>query len=97
MQATAQGWLILQLTNSAFYLGLVSALGTLPVLLLSLFGGAVADRIPKRKLLFVTQTVLALQAVTLGILAWTGVVQVWHVIVLAFLLGTMNAFDTPTR
>jgi MFS family permease len=52
MQATAQGWLILQLTDSAFYLGLVSALGTLPVLLLSLFGGAVADRIPKRKLLF---------------------------------------------
>jgi MFS family permease len=97
MQATAQGWLILQLTDSAFYLGLVSAVGTLPVLLLSLFGGAVADRIPKRKLLFVTQTVLALEAVTLGILAWTGVVQVWHVIVLAFLLGTMNAFDTPTR
>jgi MFS family permease len=97
MQATAQGWLILQLTDSAFYLGLVSALGTLPVLLLSLFGGAVADRIPKRKLLFITQTALALQAVTLGILAWTGVVQVWHVIVLAFLLGTTNAFDTPTR
>ncbi|MGB9553023.1 MAG: MFS transporter [bacterium] len=97
MQSTAQGWLIYQLTNSSFYLGLVSALGTLPVLFFSLFGGAIADRLPKRKLLLFTQSALAVQAIILGTLVITGVVQIWHVMLLSFLLGVMNAIDAPTR
>lgn len=97
MQSTAQGWLIYQLTGSSFYLGLVSAMATLPVLFFSLFGGALADRIPKRKLLLFTQTILALQAISLGVLVLTGVIQVWHVMLLSLLLGLMNAIDAPTR
>ncbi len=97
MQSTAQGWLIYQLTGSSFYLGLVSALGTLPVLFFSLFGGALADRVPKRRLLLFTQSVLSLQALTLGVLVFTGVIQIWHVMLLSLLLGFMNAIDAPTR
>ncbi len=97
MQSTAQGWLIYELTKSSFYLGLVSALGTLPVLFFSLFGGAIADRVPKRKLLLFTQSALALQAIILGTLVLTGVVQIWHVMLLSFFLGLMNAIDAPTR
>lgn len=97
MQSTAQGWLIYQLTGSSFYLGLVSALGTLPVLFFSLFGGALADRVPKRRLLLFTQSVLSLQALTLGVLVLTGVIQIWHVMLLSLLLGFMNAIDAPTR
>ncbi|MGB9833513.1 MAG: MFS transporter [bacterium] len=97
MQSTAQGWLILQLTNSSFYLGLVSALGTLPVLFFSLFGGAIADRVPKRKLLLFTQTSLAIPALILGVLVLTNRVEIWHVMLLAFFLGLMNAIDAPTR
>jgi MFS family permease len=97
MQTVAQGWLVLTLSDSAFVLGLVGALQFLPVLLFSLFGGVVADRFPKRTILLATQTSAALLALTLGLLTVTGLVEVWHVMVLAFFLGTVNSLDMPAR
>ncbi|HLZ72584.1 MAG TPA: MFS transporter [Dehalococcoidia bacterium] len=97
MQTVAQAWLVLQLTGSAVDLGIVSALQQLPVLFIGIFGGVFADRAPKRELLIVTQTVQMLLALVLGILVSTGLVQMWHVYLLATLLGLSNAFDMPTR
>jgi MFS family permease len=97
MQATAQAWLVLTLTNSSFLLGAVSALQWLPVTVLGVVGGAMADRLPKRRLLIITQATLMAQALVLALLSWTGVVRYWHVAVLAGLLGLVNSFDMPTR
>ena len=97
MQTVAQAWLVLQLTGSAVDLGIVSALQQLPVLFIGIFGGVFADRAPKRELLIVTQASQMLLALALGILVSTGTVQMWHVYVLATLLGLSNAFDMPTR
>jgi MFS family permease len=97
MQSLGQAWLVLQLTHNAFLLGLVSALQFLPVLILSVFGGVIADKLPKRSLLIGTQTAAMLQAFILFALAATGVVQVWHIMLLALCLGTVNALDIPTR
>lgn len=97
MQNLAQGWLVLQMTNSPFLLGVVTAVQFAPLLLFSLVAGVAADRVPKRKLLLATQSGSALTAFTLGILTLTGKVQYWHVLTLAALLGTINSFDTPTR
>lgn len=97
MQNLAQSWLVLQLTNSPFLLGLASAIQFLPLLLFSLIAGVVADRTPKRLMLIGTQTGSMVTALMLGILTLTGAVRYWHVLILAGLLGTINAFDTPTR
>ena len=97
MQNVAQGWLVLQLTGDPFILGLVSALQFLPVLLFGLFGGLVADALPKRKTLIATQTVQMLLAFILFALVATHTVQVWHILILATLLGATNAVDMPTR
>ncbi|WP_293858971.1 MFS transporter [uncultured Alsobacter sp.] len=97
MQSTAQAWLVLKLTDSPLALGTVAALQSLPVMLLTLFGGAVADRLPRRKLLYVTQGLGALQAVALGALALHGIAEVWHIYVLAIGLGLINALDNPVR
>ncbi len=97
MQNVGQAWLVLQLTNSAFFLGLVSAVQFTPVLLFSLPAGVVADRLPKRTLLLFTQTVLMLQALVLGLLVKSNVVQYWHVLALAILLGMVNTLDVPAR
>jgi MFS family permease len=97
MQSTGQAWLVLQLTNSALALGLVGALQFIPVLLFSLFGGVLADRFPKRKVLLITQTSAAIEAAILGLLVLTGMVQLWHVYVFAVLLGITNSIDMPTR
>jgi MFS family permease len=97
MQSVAFSWLVLVLTNSAFYLGLVGALQTLPVLLFSFLGGVVADHTSKLKLLFLTQTVLMLLALVLGVLVDLNLVQVWMLCVLVFLSGTAMAFDIPVR
>ncbi len=97
MQRIAQAWLVLQLTNSPFLLGLVSALQWLPVLFLSLIGGVAADRTSKRGLLVATQTLQMLQAFILGILVLTEAIQFWHVAALAAALGITAAFDIPTR
>ena len=97
MQRVAQDWLVLELTNSGTALGIVTALQFGPSLLLGLWGGVLADRYDKRKMLLATQTGLALVALLLGLLDVGGVVQYWHVLVLATALGTISALDTPVR
>jgi MFS family permease len=97
VQSVAQQWLVLELTHSAFKLGLVTAIQFTPLLLLSLVGGAVSDRVPKRNLLLMTQVISGLLALILGVLVKTGVVQYWHVLLFAAMLGTVNAFYTPAR
>jgi len=97
MQMTAQAWLVLTLTHSSTALGVIIALQTLPVLLLAPYGGVIADRIDKRRLMIVLQTAMGLQALALGILTVTGVVKVWEIGVLAVLLGVNNAFENPSR
>jgi MFS family permease len=98
MQRVAQDWLVLQLThNNGTALGITTGLQFLPILLLSPYAGLIADRFPKRRLLQVTQMMLAVPALLLGLLAVTGVAQSWHVYVLAFLFGIGSAFDAPAR
>ncbi len=97
MQNVAQSWVVYDLTHSAAWLGQVSAAGSLPVLLLGLYAGVVVDRRPKRSLLVLAALGSMLLAFTLAALAATGRVTVWHVMVLAFLLGTINAFEMPAR
>ena len=98
MQRVAQDWLVLQLTaNSAAALGITTGLQFLPFLLLSPLAGLVADRIPKRRLLQLTNVGMAVPALVLGLLAVTGAAQIWHVYVLALALGVASAFDAPAR
>src|SRR5256884_9092287 len=97
MQNIAQGWLVLRLTNSPFYVGLVSALGSLGVLLLTLYAGVVVDRTNKHRLVILTQTLSMLPAFALAALVWTRAVAVWHVAALAAFLGIVNAFDIAAR
>jgi MFS family permease len=97
MQRVAQDWLVLELTNSGAALGIVTALQFGPSLLLGMWGGVLADRYDKRKLLLATQSGLALVALLLGLLDVGGVVQYWHVLVLAGGLGVVSALDTPVR
>jgi predicted MFS family arabinose efflux permease len=97
MQNVAQAWLVLQLTNSPFKLGLLATLQFSPVLLFSIVSGAVADRLPKRPLLVATQTTLACQGLLLALLVTTGHVEYWHVAVLGLALGFANVADQPAR
>lgn len=97
LQAVAQGWYVLELTHSAFMVGLVAALGFLPVLLFGLLGGVIVDRFHKRKLLIFTQGASLILALSLGTLALFGYGNVWIVSVFAFLLGIVNAIDMPAR
>ncbi|GAA1476676.1 MFS transporter [Nocardioides aestuarii] len=98
MQRVAQDWLVLQLTaNSGTAIGITTGLQFLPFLLLSPLAGLVADRIPKRRLLQLTNIGMAVPAVVLGLLAVTGTAQIWHVYVLALVLGVASAFDAPAR
>ncbi len=97
MQSVAQGWLVYQLTGSKLALGTISFIGTLPTVFLMLPGGVVVDRVSKRKLLIVTQASMLVFAFALAILAWTKALQVWHIGLLAFLLGVANSFDSPAR
>ena len=97
MQIVGQSWLVLELSNSPIALGAVSALQFLPTLLLSVFGGVVADRAPRRQLLLATQSTSLLLALVLGVLTQLQLVHIVHVMILAFLLGVVNAFDSPTR
>lgn len=96
-QRVAQDWLVLQLTNSGTALGIVTALQFAPALLLSLYGGALADRGDKRRLLLATQAGIALTALALGLLDVGGVVRIWQVMLLAAVLGVVSAIDTPIR
>ena len=97
MQSVAQGWLMHRLTGSAFMLGFLGFAQFLPVLLLSLWAGVVADRVDKRRLIFTTQSLMLLQTVLLATVVSTGVVEPWMVVALAFFFGIVNAFDLPAR
>jgi predicted MFS family arabinose efflux permease len=97
MQSAAQGYLIYELTQSPAYLGYVSFASGLPSWIFTLYAGAIADRIPRRMLLTITQTGMMILAFILAALTFTNLVQPWHIIILAFLLGIANAFDAPAR
>jgi len=95
MQSIGETWLVLELTHSAWQLGLVGALQAVPILLFSIFGGVFADRWPKRRVLLVTQAAAMIQALLLWALIATGTLQLWHLYVLALLLGLTNSLGRP--
>lgn len=97
MQNVAQSWLVYQLTGSPLYLGVVSFASALPTLGLSLGAGVVVDRVPKHRLLVLTQAAAMLLAFILAADVFLSWVQPWHIVILAFLLGAVNAFDAPAR
>lgn len=97
MQTTAQGFLVYQLTGSPAYLGIVAFAAGVPSWIFMLFGGVVADRIPRRTLLMITQTSMMVLAFVLAGLTFAGIVQPWQIVVLAFGVGVANAFDAPAR
>ncbi|MGE5250872.1 MAG: MFS transporter [Bacteroidota bacterium] len=97
MQTMAQQVLVYRLTGSAVALGIVSFMDVVPLVPFALWGGSLSDRLPKRRLLLVTQTLMLLQALTLGGLTWAGAVRIWHVYLMAFLLGAFKALDMPAR
>jgi MFS family permease len=97
MQSLAQAWLVLKLTNSGTALGFVAALQFIPILFLGPLGGVVADRFSKRKLLFATQTTFGIMALLLGLLVWTGWINLWMVYVFAVCYGLTTTIDNPTR
>lgn len=97
MQATAQGFLVFELTHSPAYLGYVGFAAGIPVWLFMFYGGVIADRFPRRNVIIYTQSLMMILAFILAILTFTHVVHAWHIIVLAFFLGLANAFDAPAR
>jgi MFS family permease len=97
MQSTAQAWLVLTLTHSSADLGYVVAFQALPVLLFASYGGVIADRVDKRRLMVVLQSSMGVQALALGLLTVLGVVRFWEVCALAVVLGLNNTFENPSR
>ncbi|MGB3095680.1 MAG: MFS transporter [Candidatus Deferrimicrobiaceae bacterium] len=97
MQTIAQNWLVYQLTGSAWDLGLLNFVGAIPLVPLTLHAGAIADRFSKRRIIFLTQVSMMILAFVLAILCATGMVRLWHVLALAFLLGAAQAIDIPAR
>jgi MFS family permease len=96
MQNVAQGWLVLSLTGSAFWLGVVGFAGSIPFLIFTLFGGVVADRVNKRRLLLVTQSLMMLLAFALAALCWLKIITVWEIVLLSFLNGMAMAMNAPS-
>ncbi|MEW1694284.1 MFS transporter [Streptomyces sp. NPDC093249] len=97
MARITQDWLVLSITGSAAAVGITTALQFLPMLLFGLYGGVIADRYPKRNLLLVSQAALGLCGIALAVLTLSGNVQVWHVYLIAFLLGMVTVVDNPAR
>lgn len=97
MQSVGQSWLVLELTDSPFKLGIIGTVQFAPMLFLSFVAGVITDRVFKRRLILATQTALMLQAFSLWVLVWTGHVQYWHVALLAGLYGLANTLDMPAR
>jgi len=95
MQEVAQNWLVLEITGSPFWLGVDSFLGDIPIFLFSLVGGVVADRMDRRHLLIGSQLVQMASAITLAVLIATGKVQVWHILLSSFIVGTAQSFGGP--
>jgi MFS family permease len=97
IQRIALAWLVLELTDSSFLLGAVTALQFTPIMLLSLFGGVIADRLPKRPVIISMQALMAVQALALGLLVLTDMIEVWHVFLLSAVHGVAVAIENPTR
>lgn len=97
VQVVAEGWLIYEITGSTFWLGMVGLLGLLPVLPISLVGGLLIDRFPRRRLILLTQAGLLLQALLFGLLASTGQLRLWQIVALYFFFGALLAIDNPAR
>lgn len=97
MQRIAQDWLVLELTDSPFAVGITMALQFLPLMLFGLYGGVVADRLPKRQVLIWTQSLMGVFAAALAVVTLLGAVQVWHVYAVALLLGLVTVVDNPAR
>lgn len=97
LQIVAQGWLVLTLTKSLLLIGIVSATLTLPLLIFGVFGGVIVDRFDKKKLIMLTNSGSMLVAFILGVLTVSGDIQIWQIMILSFLLGTINAVDMPAR
>ena len=97
MQTTAQGFLVYELTRSSAFLGYVGFASGIPSLLFTMYGGVVADRMSRRKLLIITQSAMMMLALILAMLTFLRLVQPWHILLLAFGLGLANAFDAPAR
>jgi MFS family permease len=97
IELTAVSWIVYEMTNSPFLLGLVGLFRATPTILLALFGGAIADRLPRRLLLMCTESTMLVLSLTLGVLALTGHLEYWHLYVLNFISGTLQAFSVPSR
>lgn len=97
MQMAALSWLVLRITNSSFYLGLINAITTLPVLVFSMFAGAIADRVSKRRLLLMTQGGLLVQAFILALVVTYNKAAVWNLLLLGAMMGVFFSFDAPVR
>jgi MFS family permease len=97
MQIVAQSWLVYSMTDSPLMLGIVNFIGLLPVVPISLFGGVMSDRLPRRKLIITTEIILMSQAFVLTSLTWSGHIQIWHIVVLSFVFGAASAFEQPAR
>jgi Transmembrane secretion effector len=95
MQTVGMNWLVLSLTNSPFLLGLVNFLGNAPMLFFSMFGGVMADRHSRKRILYITQTTMLTLVLILGILTFFGVIQIWMVVLISFSLGVAIAFNGP--
>jgi MFS family permease len=97
IQILAMGWLVYDLTNSAFMLGLIGFASRLPTVFIGPFAGVIIDRMNKYKLLLITQILSMIQAIIITVLLFTGVIQIWHILVLGIFLGIVNTFDMPVR
>ena len=97
MQSTAQGYLVFELTGSPVYLGTLAFAAGLPSWFFMLYAGVLADRVPRRRIMLATQVAMMALSAALALITFSGVVQAWHLVALAFLLGIANAFDAPAR
>lgn len=97
MQTVAQQVLVYRLTGSASALGIVNFMAIIPLVPLALWGGSISDRFPKRLVILCTQSLMLVQAVILGVITLTGVVEVWHIYLMSFMLGALKAVDSPAR
>lgn len=97
MQRVAQSWLVLELTDSAFWVGAVDAMAAAPMLVFTLYAGTLADRLPKRRLVIITQSIAAVAALVLAAITLGSTVRLWHVVTVAVVVGTSNAFGLPAR
>ncbi|MBF0205254.1 MAG: MFS transporter [Oligoflexia bacterium] len=97
MQYTAQSWLVITMTNSPLKLGLLGSAQFVPILIFSLFAGAIIDHLPKRQIIFVTQFISMLMAILLTVLTFYKIIEYWHILLLSFILGIINSIDLPAR